>query len=115
MHPQGDRIEIVTDTGTLSVRTAVVCAGAWSAPLLAPFGVRAPLEAERGYHIELANLTPVVDAPILYADHNVVVTPMAGRLRASSYLEFAGLNSPPGPRKPARIRADCSDRLSMRQ
>lgn len=105
MHPQGDRIEIVTDTGTLSVRTAVVCAGAWSAPLLAPFGVRAPLEAERGYHIELANLTPVVDAPILYSDHNVVVTPMAGRLRASSYLEFAGLNSPPDPDKPAQIRA----------
>jgi D-hydroxyproline dehydrogenase len=104
MRPDGDRIEIVTDTGTLSARTAVVCAGAWSAPLLAPFGVRAPLEAERGYHIELPNQVPLVDAPILYADNSIVVTPMASRLRASSYLEFAGIDAPPDPRKPARLR-----------
>jgi D-amino-acid dehydrogenase len=105
MRPLGNRIEIVTDTDSLSVRTAVVCAGAWSAPLLAPFGVRAPLEAERGYHIELSNHPPLTDAPILYADHSVVVTPMASRLRASSYLEFAGLEAPPDPRKPMQLRA----------
>jgi glycine/D-amino acid oxidase-like deaminating enzyme len=105
MRPLGHRIEVVTDTDSLSVRTAVVCAGAWSAPLLAPFGVRAPLEAERGYHVELSNHAPLTDAPILYADHSVVVTPMASRLRASSYLEFAGLEAPPDPRKPAQLRA----------
>jgi D-amino-acid dehydrogenase len=105
MRPAGDHVEIATDTGTVSVRTAVVCAGAWSAPLLAPFGIHAPLEAERGYHVELPGHTPLVDAPILYADYSVVVTPMAARLRASSYLEFAGLGTPPDPRKPARLRA----------
>jgi D-amino-acid dehydrogenase len=105
IRPLGNRIEIVTDTDSLSVRTAVVCAGAWSAPLLASFGVRAPLEAERGYHVELSNHAPLTDAPILYADHSVVVTPMASRLRASSYLEFAGLEAPPDPRKPAQLRA----------
>ena len=104
--PQGKRIEIVTDTGSLSARTAVICAGAWSGPLLSPFGVHAPLEAERGYHVELPNHTPLIDAPILYADHSIVVTPMASRLRASSYLEFAGLTAPPDPRKPARLRAN---------
>jgi D-hydroxyproline dehydrogenase len=29
---------------------------------------------------------------------------MAARLRASSYLEFAGLTAPPDPGKPARLR-----------
>jgi glycine/D-amino acid oxidase-like deaminating enzyme len=105
MRPQGDRVEIVTDTGSLFVRTAVVCAGAWSAPLLAPFGIHAPLEAERGYHVELSDHAPLVDAPILYADHSVVVTPMASRLRASSYLEFAGLEAPADPHKPTQLRA----------
>jgi D-amino-acid dehydrogenase len=105
VHPTGDRIEIVTDTATLSVRTAVICAGAWSKPLLAPFGVHAPLEAERGYHVELPNHAPLIDAPILYADDSVVVTPMTSRLRASSFLEFAGLGAPPDPRKPAQLRA----------
>jgi glycine/D-amino acid oxidase-like deaminating enzyme len=105
MHPAGGHIEIVTNTGPVSVRSAVVCAGAWSAPLLAPFGIHAPLEAERGYHVELPGHAPLVDAPILYGDYSVVVTPMAARLRASSYLEFAGLGTPADPRKPARLRA----------
>jgi glycine/D-amino acid oxidase-like deaminating enzyme len=105
MQPTGGRIEIVTDNGSMSVRTAVVCAGAWSAPLLSTFGIHAPLEAERGYHVELPDHAPLVDAPILYADHSVVVTPMASRLRASSYLEFAGLGTPPDARKPTRLRA----------
>jgi D-amino-acid dehydrogenase len=105
MRPLGNRIEIVTDTDSLTARTAVVCAGAWSAPLLAPFGLHTPLEAERGYHVELSDHAPLTDAPILYADHSVVVTPMASRLRASSYLEFTGLETPPDPRKPAQLRA----------
>jgi D-amino-acid dehydrogenase len=105
VRPRGDSIEIVTDNGTFSPRTAVICAGAWSRPLLAPFGINAPVEAERGYHIELPNHAPLIDAPILYADHSVVVTPMASRLRASTFLEFAGLSSPPDPEKPRRLRA----------
>ncbi len=105
LHARGDHVDVVTDTETLSARTVIVCAGAWSAPLLAPFGLHAPLEAERGYHIELSGHAPLIDAPILYADHSVVVTPMASRLRASSYLEFAGLTAPPDARKPAKLRA----------
>jgi glycine/D-amino acid oxidase-like deaminating enzyme len=105
MRPAARHIEIVTQTGTLTARSAGVCAGAWSAPLLAPFGVVAPLEAERGYHVELPDHAPLADAPIVYANHSVVVTPMTSRLRASSYLEFAGLGTPPDPGKPARLRA----------
>ena len=105
LQPLGDAIEITTDTDRLVVNTAVVCTGAWSAPLLAPFGLHVPVTSERGYHVELPDQPPLVDAPILYANDNIVVTPMAGRLRASSYLEFAGLDAPPDPRKPARLRA----------
>ncbi|HEY3785124.1 MAG TPA: FAD-binding oxidoreductase [Steroidobacteraceae bacterium] len=103
--PSGDTIEIFTDAGSMLVKTAVVCCGVWSAPLVATFGLRAPLEAERGYHIELPGHAALADAPIAYADYSVAVTPMASRLRASSYLEFAGLEAAPDPRKPARLRA----------
>jgi D-amino-acid dehydrogenase len=105
IRPRGDGVEIVTDNGTFTPRTTVICTGAWSAPFLAPFGINAPVEAERGYHIELPNHAPLVDAPILYADHSVVVTPMASRLRASTFLEFAGLDAPPDPDKSRRLRA----------
>jgi D-hydroxyproline dehydrogenase len=105
LQPRDSAIDITTDTNRITVQTAIVCAGVWSASLLAPFGLRAPLEAERGYHVELPGHAPLADAPLIYADQKVAVTPMAGRLRASSYLEFAGRETPPDPRKPARLRA----------
>jgi glycine/D-amino acid oxidase-like deaminating enzyme len=105
LQPRGDCIDIVTETDVLPVRRAVICAGAWSPALLGPLRVRAPLEAERGYHVELKGHPPLTDAPVVYSDYSVIVTPMAGRLRATSYLEFAGLKAPPDPRKPARLRA----------
>ncbi len=94
-----------TPEGTLQARAAIVCAGAWSVPLLAPLGLRVPLESVRGYHVELPDHAPFCDSTIVYSDDHVVVTPMRGRLRATSFMDFAGLNGPLDPRKPARLRA----------
>ena len=105
LQPREGTIDITTDAQRFTVQTAIVCTGVWSPALLAPFGLRAPLEAERGYHVELPGHAPLAEAPLVYADEKVVVTPMAGRLRATSYLEFAGREAPPDPRKPARLRA----------
>jgi D-amino-acid dehydrogenase len=102
---RGDQIELSTDVGPLAVGTAIVCAGVWSAPLLAPFGLRAPLEAVRGYHVELPGHAPLADAPVVYMDDDIVVTPMASRLRATSYMEFSVPEAAPDPRKPARLAA----------
>jgi len=101
---RGAELEITTDAGPVLVNSAIVCAGAWSAPLLRPFGLKVPLEAARGYHIELPGEAPLVDAPLLYANQNILVTPMTGRLRASSFMEFGGVDAPPDPRKPAWLR-----------
>src|SRR5262249_40380752 len=99
-----NRIALTLETGEVSFDTAVVCAGPWSASLLAPFGLRAPLEAAYGYHVEFAGQKALADAPIVYMDAKILVTPMLGRLRASSYREFAGPDSSPDPRKPAALR-----------
>lgn len=101
---RGDDIEIVTDAEPVIAGSAIVCTGAWSAPLLRPFKLHAPLEAARGYHIEIPGQPALVDAPVLYSNHNIVVTPMEGRLRATSFMEFGGLDSPPDPSKPAYLR-----------
>jgi glycine/D-amino acid oxidase-like deaminating enzyme len=100
----GGALEVVTDSEPVVAHTVVVCLGVWSAPLLAPFGLRAPLEAVRGYHIQMPDAVPLVDAPIVYSDKNIVVTPMARRVRATSYMEFAGAAAPPDPRKTAWLR-----------
>ena len=101
---RGDKIEVVNDAGPLLVDGALVCAGVRSAPLLAPFGLRAPLQAVRGYHVEMPGQAAFFDAPVAYIDHRVIVTPMLGRVRATSYMEFADPDAPADPRKPARLR-----------
>src|ERR1019366_625709 len=104
LRPHGDDIEVLGDDAAFTVRAAVVCAGMGSAPLLAPFGLLAPLQAVRGYHIEIPGHEPFLGAPVVCSREQVIVTPMAGRLRASSYMEFAATNAPGDPRKPARLR-----------
>ena len=104
LRPRGDKIEISSSEATLVVDTALVCAGVRSAPLLAPFGLRAPLQAVRGYHVEMPGQPAFFDAPVAYVDDRVIVTPMQGRLRASSYMEFAEPDAPADARKPARLR-----------
>lgn len=104
LRARGTGFEIVTDAEPVLAGTVVVCLGMWSGPLLTPFGFRVPLEAARGYHVQMPNVTPLVDAPIVYGNEHIVVTPMAGRLRATSFMEFAGAEAPPDPRKPAWLR-----------
>jgi D-amino-acid dehydrogenase len=108
LRPCGDDIEILSEEAPLRVGAAVVCAGMGSQPLLAPFGLYAPLQAVRGYHIELPGQTPFLDAPTVYTGNHVLVTPMAGRLRASSYMEFAPPGAPADPGKAARLRQTVS-------
>jgi D-amino-acid dehydrogenase len=111
LEPTGNSLRIVATESSADsalrarrIDAAVICAGAWSRALLAPFGLEVPMQAARGYHIEMPGQSALVDAPLLYADHSLVVTPMAGRLRASSYMEFATPDAPPDPRKPRLLR-----------
>ena len=105
LHASDAGVQVLTDAGPIVAHSAVVCAGAWSAPLLAPFGLNVPLEAARGYHVQMPGATSLVDAPLLYCDANILVTPMTGRLRATSFMEFTGVDAPPDARKPAWLRA----------
>lgn len=104
IEPCGAGLHVVTGTSSAHVDAVVVCAGPWSAPLLEPFGLRVPLESVRGYHVELPQHAPLFDSSVLYADHYLVVTPMDGRLRATSYMEFEPPHAPADPRKPAHLR-----------
>jgi len=104
LHLRGSMIEIQSDRAPVTVSGVVVCAGMGSRALLAPHGVHAPLQSIRGYHIELPGQAPFLDAPVVYTRQHTLVTPMAGRLRASSYMEFADASAPADPRKPARLR-----------
>lgn len=99
----GAAAQLETDGEPLDVDAVVVCAGAWSAALLQGFGLRVPLEAAFGYHLELPAVPALADGPILYDRERLLVTPMAGRLRASSFMAFSGLDAVPVARHYARL------------
>lgn len=97
---------VMLDDGT-AIRSdaVVVAAGAASADLLKPLGIKAPLIAERGYHIQSAESDwPVGVPPVVFEDRSVIVTRFASGLRAASFVEFARVETPPDPRKWQRLR-----------
>ena len=98
---------------TLRCRQVLLCAGAWSRPLLAGLGHAVPLDTERGYHITVpwpdADGTPAallrpLQVPVASTERNVIMTPMAMGLRMTGTVEFGGMSLAPDPRRYALLR-----------
>ena len=63
-----------------------------------------PLEAERGYHIQIPDSGIRLRLPVNSRDRHIAVTPMEEGLRISSIAEFAGTDPPPDWRRTEVIR-----------
>lgn len=98
LRSDGDGWEVLTQTGPLHMRDAVICLGPWSQALLARLGRRLPLFIKRGYHAHY-HPHPERPAPTLpvYDEAGYVLAPMAAGLRLTTGAEFAGLDAPPDP------------------
>jgi glycine/D-amino acid oxidase-like deaminating enzyme len=92
--PNG-RWALMTNLENHATDVVVVAAGAWSLRLLAPLGVRIPLESERGYHAMLGNPSVRLAMPILNKTGYFGISSMAQGLRVSGTVEIAGLDAPP--------------------
>jgi D-amino-acid dehydrogenase len=75
--------------------SVVIASGVWSKPMAEKLGVSVPLEAERGYHLELVEPSIMPRAPVMIASGKFVATPMDGRLRLAGIVEFGGIDAPP--------------------
>jgi glycine/D-amino acid oxidase-like deaminating enzyme len=97
-----DRVQAARgENATYPANHVVVCAGAWSAQLLAGLGYAIPLESQRGYHVTIAAPGIGVTRTVVAADRKVFLTPMEGGLRIAGTVEFGGLE-----RAPNRKRAE---------
>lgn len=104
---EGGRVTgAMTATGAVSADQVVLAAGAWSARLLAPLGIRVPLETQRGYHVMVPNAAITLRRPVVPADRKVFISPMEGGLRVAGTVEFGGLEAPPTPRRAELLLAD---------
>lgn len=82
----------------------LVAAGVGSSALMRSVGQGTPLIAERGYHIRSHDFDWPEDlSPLVYEDRSMIVTRFAGCVQASSFVEFAGADMPPDPRKWERL------------
>jgi D-amino-acid dehydrogenase len=84
----------------------LVTAGVASGRLLAPLGHRVPIIAERGYHVRATDHDWPADLPpLVFEDRSMIVTRYAGCVQAASFVEFAGIDTPPDPAKWERLEA----------
>ncbi len=99
IQPNEKGFRLWTNRGDYHATKVVVAAGALSGELLQPLGVRIPLEAERGYHVQLPRPDVDVPLPFIYKDKATAVTPMENGLRFAGTVELAGLRHPPSERR----------------
>lgn len=84
-----------TDRGIYPLNKVVIAGGAWSVKLAAQLGYTVPMEAERGYHIELPDPQIQLNAPIMFSAGKLVATPMENGIRFAGLVEFGGLKADP--------------------
>lgn len=94
----------------LDAACVLVTAGVRSAPLVAAIGHRAPIIAERGYHIRgTAAGWPQDLPPVVFEDRSMIVTRFGEQVQAASFVELGTVDGPPDPRKWERLEQHVGD------
>ena len=102
----GRRVRALTDAGdAIDADRIVVCAGVHSRLLLAALGLRAPLIAERGYHLQWRSHAWPAWPPVVFEDRSMILTRFDGGLRAAGFVEYADPEAPADPSKWRRLAA----------
>jgi D-amino-acid dehydrogenase len=94
---------IATKAESLSAPRIVLAAGVWSAGLLRPLGIKLPLVAERGYHVEFADPGVELTHSVMDVGTRTVASSMLGGLRLAGTAEFGAIDAPPDPRRHALL------------
>ena len=99
----GDGWQVETSAGAFESAKVVVTAGAWSARLLAPLGLKLPLQAERGYHVVFPETEARLRNSVMDTDAKIVASTMEMGLRAAGTAEFGDADAPPDPARAAAV------------
>ena len=89
----GGRIESLwTTAGDIAIGELVVAAGVWTPRFSAQLGVELPIEAGKGYHVDVPAGDDDPELPIWLHEDRVVITPLDGRVRFAGTMELSGVN-----------------------
>lgn len=83
--------KIITDKRELTCDEVVLAAGSWSPLLTKKLGLKIPIQAGKGYRINVERETNIT-IPAILCEAKVAVTPMNGFTRFAGTMEIAGIN-----------------------
>ena len=83
--------QVKTNNQVLNADEVVLAAGSWSPLLTKKLGVKIPIEAGKGYRINVERHTGI-QMPSILVEAKVAVTPMNGFSRFAGTMEIGGIN-----------------------
>ena len=83
--------KVRTTAKNYTVDEVVIAGGTWSMKLAKKIGVKLPVQAGKGYRIDVQKKTGIT-MPALLLDAKMAVTPMNGFTRFAGTMEFSGIN-----------------------
>jgi len=84
--------QIVTNTTTYNADEVVLAAGSWSGEFSKKMNIKLPLQAGKGYRINVTRDTGI-QMPAILMEASMAVTPMKGFTRFAGTMEFSGINA----------------------
>ncbi|MCB0647076.1 MAG: FAD-dependent oxidoreductase [Saprospiraceae bacterium] len=83
---------LVTNDGSLEADEFVLASGCWSENLAKKLGIYLPVQAGKGYRIDVPRPTGIT-LPTILMESKVAVTPMDGFTRFAGTMELSGINN----------------------
>jgi D-amino-acid dehydrogenase len=101
--PDASIATVHTNVETYRPRTVVLAAGAWTPWVARLAGIRIPIEAAKGYHVQLRNGGPTLRFPLIFQESVFAATPLEMGLRLAGTMEFVGMNQQLAQRRALRL------------
>jgi len=87
----GKITEVKTDKASYKADEVVFAAGSWTSELSKKLNLKLPLQAGKGYRINVEEPTNIT-MPAILMEKKIAVTPMEGFTRFAGTMEFSGIN-----------------------
>lgn len=97
---------VQTNEETYRPRTVVLATGAWTPWVARLAGIRVPIEAAKGYHVQLRNGGPTLRSPLIFQESVFAATPLDIGLRLAGTMEFVGMNQQLAQQRALRLLKD---------
>lgn len=99
------RIESLwTTRGDVTVGDVVIAAGVWTPQFGSRLGLQLPIQAGKGYHLDVPAGADDPELPIWLHEDRVVITPLGEHMRFAGTLELSGLDHEVSRRRVEAIR-----------